>query len=71
MPKGKPKLKTAVLTLRVEPNVKKVAELAAQQDRRSVANLIEVLVLAHGRTLGIEPANQNIRSEVDEKESIG
>lgn len=70
MPKGKPKLKTAVMTLRVEPKVKKVAELAAQQDRRSVANLIEVLVLAHGKTLGIEPSSQVIRSEKGEKENI-
>jgi len=55
MSRGKPKLKTATMTLRIEPKVKKVAELAAQKDRRSVANLIEILVLAHGKTLGIEP----------------
>lgn len=66
MPKGKPKLKTAVMTLRVEPKVKKVAQLAAQQDRRSVANLIEVLVLAHGKALGIEPSSQVSRSEKGE-----
>lgn len=70
MPKGKPKLKTAVMTIRVEPKVKEVAELAAQQDRRSVANLIEVLVLAHGKTLGIEPESQVVRSEKGENESI-
>lgn len=58
MPKGKPKLKTATMTLRIEPKIKEVAELAAQQDRRSVANLIEVLVLAHGKTLGIEPTSE-------------
>lgn len=55
MPRGKPKLKTAVMTLRIEPQIKAVAELAAKQDRRSVTSLIEVLVLAHGKKLGIEP----------------
>lgn len=55
MPKGKPKLKTAVMTLRIEPQVKAVAEMAAKQDRRSVTSLIEVLVLEHAKKLGIEP----------------
>lgn len=55
MPKGKPRRKTAVMTLRIEPRVKAIAELAAEHDRRSVTSLIEVLVLAHGKTLGIEP----------------
>ncbi|GGI19150.1 hypothetical protein GCM10008066_17640 [Oxalicibacterium faecigallinarum] len=54
MPRGKPKLKTATMTLRVEPEVKVVAELAAQRERRSVTSLIEVLILAHGESLGIE-----------------
>ena len=59
MPKGKPRRKTAVMTLRIEPRVKAVAELAAEHDRRSVTSLIEVLVLAHGKTLGIEPPPPN------------
>jgi hypothetical protein len=59
MPKGKPRRKTAVMTLRIEPQVKVVAELAAEHDRRSVTNLIEVLVLAHGKMLGIEPPPPN------------
>jgi len=63
MPKGKPKLKTAVMSLRMEPYVKEVAELAARKDRRSVASLIEVLVLDHGKRLGIEPSNQVSGSE--------
>lgn len=54
MPKGKPRRKTAVMTLRIEPQIKAIAELAAEHDRRSVTSLIEVLVLAYGKTLGIE-----------------
>lgn len=64
MPRGKPKLKTAVLTLRIEPQIKAIAELAAQQERRSVTNLIEVLVLAHGKFLGIEPPQSSKQESV-------
>jgi hypothetical protein len=55
MPRGKPKIKTAVMTLRVDPIVKVAAELAAAHDRRSVTNLIEVLILNHCERLGIKP----------------
>jgi predicted HicB family RNase H-like nuclease len=54
MPKGKPKLKTAVMTLRVEPQIKVIAELAAKRERRSVTSLVEILLLKHGESLGIE-----------------
>ena len=46
MPKG-PKRKTATMTLRIEPDVKAAAKIAARAQRRSVANLIEVLIVAH------------------------
>lgn len=55
MPRGKPKIKTAVMTLRVDPMVKVAAEIAAKQDHRSVTNLIEVLILNHCEHLGIKP----------------
>lgn len=54
MPPGKPKIKTAVMTLRVDPIVKGAAEVAAKIDRRSVTSLIEVLILQHCRQSGIE-----------------
>jgi len=54
MPRGKPKIKTAVLTLRVDPKVKVAAELAAERDHRSVTNFIEVLILNHCEHVGIK-----------------
>jgi hypothetical protein len=63
MPRGKPKIKTAVMTLRVEPIVKSSAELAAMHDRRSVTSLIEVLILKYCEELGIMP------HELSEKET--
>lgn len=54
MPPGKPKIKTAVMTMRVSPKIKAAAELAAEKDHRSVANLVEVLILDRCKTLGID-----------------
>jgi hypothetical protein len=43
------------MTLRVSPEVKAAAELAAERDHRSVTSLIEVLILNHCKSLNIEP----------------
>lgn len=59
MPKGKPKLKTVSLTLRVEPHVKAAAEIAAKRVRRSVTSFIEVLVLEYCESVGIDPELQS------------
>lgn len=53
MPKGKQKLKTELITLRVEPRIKRLAELAAKRDRRSLTNFIEGLVLEYCEASGI------------------
>jgi hypothetical protein len=39
--------KTAVLTVRVTPEVKRILKAAADRERRSQANLLECLVLEH------------------------
>jgi uncharacterized protein (DUF1778 family) len=39
--------KTAVLTVRVTPEVKRILKAAADCERRSQANLLECLVLEH------------------------
>lgn len=49
------KNKTAILTLRVDPELKAAAENAARHDRRSLTNLIEVLLIDHCRTLNFYP----------------
>lgn len=58
MPRGKPKIKTAVMTLRVDPLVKASAEMAAKHDHRSVTSLIEVLIIKYCERVGIEPKIQ-------------
>lgn len=54
MPSGKPKTKTAVMTMRVSPQIKAAAEIAAERDHRSLTSLIEVLILNHCKTLNIQ-----------------
>lgn len=53
MAPGRPKTKTATLTLRVDPLVKAAAELAAKRDHRSVTNLVEVLIIERCKALSI------------------
>jgi hypothetical protein len=55
MARGRPKTKTSVMTLRVSPEIKAAAEIAAERDHRSVTSLIEVLILNHCKELNIQP----------------
>lgn len=51
---GRPKIKTAILTVRLDPKVKVAAEAAAEHERRSLTSLVEVLILDHCRKLGLK-----------------
>lgn len=43
--------KTATLTFRIEPGLKEALRTAADQEHRSIANMIEVMIRDHcGRT---------------------
>ena len=42
-----PPKKTATLNLRIDPMIKEAARIAALQDHRSVASLMEVLIRRH------------------------
>ena len=57
MPKG-PKLKTANMSLRIEPPIKAAAKRAARRQRRSLANFIEILILQYCKKVGIEVRTQ-------------
>lgn len=56
MASQRPKVKTATLTLRLDPQVKAAAEAAAIRERRSMTSLIEVLILNHCEAVGLTPA---------------
>lgn len=46
--------KTEKLTIRIDPVVKESLRQAAEHDNRSIANLLEVLILEHCRKIGIK-----------------
>lgn len=45
--------KTATLTLRIEPSVKEVLRNAAQEEHRSIANMVEVMILDYCEQHGL------------------
>lgn len=45
--------KTATLTFRIDPGVKEALRAAAQQEHRSIANMVEVLIRNHCGRSGI------------------
>lgn len=42
-------VKSQVVSVRVEPHIKEVLQLAAEQEMRSLANMMEVMVVAYCR----------------------
>lgn len=49
----KTKTKTEVMTLRVRPTVKAAVKVLADREKRSVANMIEVLIHEHCVRVGL------------------
>lgn len=47
------KIKTEVMTLRVRPTVKAAVKVLADREKRSVANMIEVLIHEHCVRVGL------------------
>jgi hypothetical protein len=45
--------KTATLTIRVDPSLKEALRAAAQAEHRSIANMVEVMILEHCEKNGI------------------
>lgn len=43
----------ATLTLRITPNSRDLLKLAAERDHRSMANMVEVLIINHCKANGI------------------
>lgn len=44
--------KSEVVSVRVEPPIKAALQVAAERERRSLANMFEVMVIAYCRTHG-------------------
>lgn len=48
-----PASKTEVVSVRVEPPIKAALQAAADREMRSLANMVEVMVVAYCRTNGV------------------
>lgn len=59
VPRGKQKVKTDVITLRVEPHLKIAAKVAAEKEHRDLSNWIEVQILKRCAELQIETTPQS------------
>ncbi len=44
--------KSESLTIRLEPEVKEVLRVSAERERRSIANMLEVMILEYSHHLG-------------------
>ena len=51
-------VKTSTLTIRIEPTLKEAVRTAASQERRSIANMVEVMIRDHCVRLGISIATE-------------
>jgi predicted HicB family RNase H-like nuclease len=58
----RPKVKTAVIQLRVDPGLKAAATVAARKDHRNLTNWIEVLILNRCKELNV-PAEPTTSKE--------
>ena len=55
--------KTTTVTFRMNPVVKEMLRIAAGKERRSVANMIEVMVVEYAKNLGIEENTRKTQSD--------
>jgi len=62
-----PAQKTATLNLRIDPILKEAIREAAMRERRSIANMVEVLIQQHCERVGIPiPEQQAMFPEEDD-----
>jgi hypothetical protein len=55
--------KTATLTFRIDPGLKEALRIAADQEHRSIANMIEVLIRSHCDQHGIAiPLSEDVKN---------
>lgn len=50
--------KSAALNIRIDPDIKEAIRVAADRERRSVANMVEMLILKHCEEVGISIPEQ-------------
>lgn len=54
--------KTATLSFRIEPDLKEALRAAAEQEHRSIANMVEVMIREHCGRVGVSISDKTIES---------
>lgn len=62
-------LKTQVVSVRVEPQIKHALQAAADKERRSLANMIEVMVMTYCQGNGVVVEDMGPQDSSSEKAS--
>ena len=62
-------LKTQVVSVRVEPQIKAALQAAADKERRSLANMIEVMVMTYCQGAGVVVEDTGSQDSSSEKAS--
>ena len=60
--------KTAALNLRINPDIKEAIRVAARRQNRSVANMVETLIIQHCEEVGISIPEQQALFESQHSE---
>ena len=56
--------KTAAINIRIDPSIKEAVRIAAKRERRSIANMVEILILNYCEENGISiPDQQELFNE--------
>lgn len=63
--------KATTLTLRIEPAIKEGLRAVAHQEHRSLANMIEVMILDYCGRNGVAIPEQGIQSVDEQKPAVG
>lgn len=53
------RLKDETLSIRTSAEIKQLLRMAAERERRSVASMIEILVLEYAQEHGLQPVRNN------------
>jgi hypothetical protein len=60
-----PRLKGETLSIRTSPDIKELLRLAARQEHRSIASMVEILVLEYARRHKLQSGRMPEKSETE------
>ena len=59
------RLKDKTLSIRTSADIKMLLRMAAEKEHRSIASMMEVLILKHAEECGLKPKTPDLRGKSD------